>query len=144
LEDEAMGEDKVVGAGGTPGGIGQFFFGVLLAGIGTYLVLNQVQVTSSWGHLWGYNTFGLSIVPMLIGVGMLFYNGKSVVGWVLTVLGLGIILAGILMNMDIYFRPTSLYNTIFMLAMMAAGFGLIARSLRSSRKERDVSQADGE
>jgi predicted membrane channel-forming protein YqfA (hemolysin III family) len=133
-----MGEEKFAGAGGTPGGIGQFFFGLLLAGIGTYLVLNQVQVTTSWGHLWGYSTFGLSVVPMLIGVGILFYNGKSAIGWILTVLGLGIILAGILMNMDIYFRPTSLYNTLFMLAMMAAGFGLIVRSFRPSKRDKDL------
>ncbi len=131
-----MDEEKLTGAGGTPGGVGQFFFGVLLAGVGTYLVLNQVQVTGSWGHLWGYSTFGLSVVPMLIGVGMLFYDGRSVIGWMLTVVGLGIILAGILMNMDIYFRPTSLYNTLFMLALMAAGFGLITRSLKPRRPER--------
>lgn len=70
---------------------------------------------------------------MLIGIGMLFYNGRSAVGWILTILGFGIILAGILMNMDIYFRPTSLYNTLFMLAMLAGGLGLIARSLRPAR-----------
>jgi hypothetical protein len=126
-----MSENKIVGAGGTPGGIGRFFLGLLLVGIGAYLMLNQVQVTTSWGHLWGFSSFGLSLVPLLIGIGILFYNGKSVAGWVLTVLGFGIILAGILVNMDIYFRPTSLYNTLFMLAMLAAGFGLIARSLRA-------------
>ena len=128
-----MTKEKFVGAGGTPGGIGQFFIGLLLAGIGIYLIFNQVQVTTSWGHLWGFNSFGLSLVPLLIGIGMLFYNGRSVVGWILTVLGLGIILAGILMNMDIYFKPTSLYNTLFMLAMLAAGIGLIARSLRAAK-----------
>jgi len=126
-----MSENKIVGAGGTPGGIGRFFLGLLLVGIGAYLMLNQVQVTTSWGHLWGFSSFGLSLVPLLIGIGILFYNGKSVAGWVLMVLGFGIILAGILVNMDIYFRPTSLYNTLFMLAMLAAGFGLIARSLRA-------------
>jgi hypothetical protein len=131
-----MSEEKFAGAGGTPGGIGQFFLGVLLAAVGSYLVLNQVQVTGSWGHLWGYSTFGLSVVPMLIGVGILFYNGKSTPGWALTIIGLGIILAGILMNLDIYFRPTSLYNTLFMLAMLAAGFGLILRSIRPHKKER--------
>jgi uncharacterized protein len=125
-----MTKDKLVGAGGTPGGIGQFFIGLLLAGVGIYLILNQVEVTSSWGHLWGFNSFGLSLVPFLIGIGMLFFNGRSIAGWILTVLGVGIILAGILMNMNIYFRPTSLYNTLFMLAMLAAGIGLIARSLR--------------
>jgi uncharacterized protein len=128
-----MTDNKSVGAGGTPGGIGQFFAGLLMAGIGVYLMLNQVQVTTSWGHLWGFNSFGLSLVPMLIGVGMLFYNGRSVVGWLLTILGFGIIFAGILMNLDIYFRPTSLYNTLFMLALLAAGLGLIARSLRAAK-----------
>jgi uncharacterized protein len=128
-----MPEEKFVGAGGTPGGIGQFFGGVLLAAAGAYMILNQVQVTTSWGHIWGFNSFGLSLVPMLLGIGMLFYNGRSVVGWGLTVVGFAIILAGILMNMDIYFRPTSLYNTLFMLGLLAAGFGLIARSLRPAR-----------
>ncbi len=130
-----MGDTKFVGAGGTPGGVGQFFLGLLLVGIGGYLVLSQVQVTSSWGHFWGFNSFGLSMVPLLIGVGVLFYNGKSTLGWILTTLGLGIILAGILMNMDIYFKPTSLYNTLFMLAMLAGGVGLIARSLRTGKTE---------
>ena len=128
-----MANDKFLGAGGTPGGTGQFFIGLLLAGIGVYLILNQVQVTTSWMHLWGFNTFGLSLVPLLIGIGMLFFNGRSLAGWILTVLGLGIILAGILMNMTIYFRPTSLYNTLLMLAMLAAGIGLITRSLRPAK-----------
>jgi hypothetical protein len=121
---------RIRGAGGTPGGIGQFVAGLLMTGVGAYLILNQVQVTTSWGHLWGYNSFGLSMVPLLVGIGYLFYNGKSVIGWILTLLGFGIILAGILMNMDIYFRPTSLYNTLLMLALLAAGLGLIAKSLR--------------
>jgi hypothetical protein len=94
--------------------------------------LNQVEVTTSWGTLWGVNSFGLSLVPMLIGVGMLFYNGKSALGWILTLLGFGIIFAGILMHLTIYYRPTSLYNTLFMLVLVAGGLGMIARSLRPS------------
>jgi uncharacterized protein len=125
-----MGDKEFVGAGGTPGGSGQFLLGLLLAGVGAYLLLNQVEVTTSGWHFGNFNAFGLSLVPMLIGVGMLFFNGKSILGWVLTVLGFAIILAGILMNMDIYFRRTSLYNTLFMLVLLAAGFGLIAKSLQ--------------
>jgi hypothetical protein len=124
-----MADDKTFGAGGTPGGIGQFFAGLLMAAIGAYLFLNQVQVTSFWGNLWGFNAFGLSLVPMLVGIGILFFNGKSVAGWILTIVGFGIILAGILVNLEVYFRPTSLYNTLFMLALLAGGLGLIARSL---------------
>lgn len=130
-----MSQGKIRGAGGTPGGIGQFVLGVLMTGVGAYLILNQVQVTTSWGAFWGVHSFGLSLVPLLVGIAVLFYNGKSFLGWILTLLGFGIILAGILMNMDIYFRTTSLYNTLLMLALLAGGLGLIARSLRSSGAE---------
>jgi len=37
------------------------------------------------------------------------------------------------MNMDIYFRQTSLFNTLVMLVLLAGGLGLVARSLRSGR-----------
>ena len=54
-------------------------------------------------------------------------------GWLLSILGLAIIVAGILMNMDIYFRATSLFNTLVMLVLLAGGIGLIVRSLRPHR-----------
>jgi len=125
-----MEPSRIRGAGGTPGGVGQFVMGLLMTGVGGYLILNQVQVTTSWGYLWGVHSFGLTMVPLLVGIGFLFYNGKSVPGWILTLVGFGIILAGILMNLDIYFRTTSLYNTILMLGLLAGGLGLIAKSLR--------------
>ncbi len=130
-----MSDERFVGAGGTPGGVGQFFAGLFMAGIGFYLFLNQVQVHTSWGNLWGFNSFGLSLVPLLVGVGFLFYNGKSTVGWVLTLLGFGIIVAGVLMNLDIYFKPTSLYNTLIMLVLLAGGLGLMVKSLRPQKAE---------
>ena len=40
-------------------------------------------------------------------------------------------LAGIIANLQIFFRPTSLFNTLVMLGMLAAGLGLVARSLRA-------------
>jgi len=119
------------GAGGTPGGFGEFFLGLGLAGAGTYLLLNQVQVHTSGWRLWGMaNGFGITMIPMLIGVGILFFNGKSKIGWVLTVGGFMTIVVGILANMDIYFQRTSLWNTLIMFGMLAGGLGLITRSLR--------------
>jgi len=41
-----------------------------------------------------------------------------------------IIFAGVLVNLQIYFQPTSLYNTVIMLVLLAGGIGLVARSLR--------------
>jgi hypothetical protein len=95
------------GAGGTPGGVGQFFIGQ-------------------------YGGFGLTMLPLLVGIAFLFYNGKSIIGWLLTAVGAAIILAAILMNMDIYFRQTTLFNTIVMLGLLFGGLGLVARSLRAA------------
>ena len=124
-------ETRIQGAGGTPGGLGQFFLGLVLAVAGGYLLTQQVMVSGGSWSLWGYNSFGLSLVPFLIGVGFLFFDGRSKVGWLLLVVGLVIIFAGILVNLEIYFRPTSLFNTLLMLVLLVAGIGLLARSLRS-------------
>ena len=118
------------GAGGTPGGVGEFFIGSIMAAAGGYLLLNQVQVTTSFWRFGAYGGFGITLIPLLVGVAFLFYNGKSVVGWLLTAIGAAIILAGVLMNMDIYFRQTTLFNTIMMLCLLFGGLGLVARSLR--------------
>jgi uncharacterized protein len=119
------------GAGGTPGGLGEFFLGLAMACGGGYLLLQQVTVTSGYWQMWGYNAFGLSLVPLLIGIGMVFFNGKSKLGWVLTSLGALIILLGIITNLNIFFRPTSLYNTLIILGLLAGGLGLIWRSVRT-------------
>ena len=119
------------GAGGTPGGIGEFLFGLAMAVGGGYLLTNQVTVSSGYWQLWGYNAFGVSLIPLLVGVGFLFFDGRSKVGWVLTLLGALVILLGILTNLTIFFRPTSLFNTIIILVLLAGGLGLIARSVRA-------------
>jgi hypothetical protein len=130
MADE-MGADVRRGAGGTPGGIGEFLFGAALVVVGGYLLMNQVTVTSGSWQLGGYNAFGLSLIPLLLGIGLLFFNGRSVAGWVLTAAGTLIILAGIIVNLQIFFRPTSLFNTLLILGLLAAGVGLVARSLRA-------------
>ncbi len=77
------------------------------------------------------NSFGLSLLPFIVGIAFLFFDGKSITGWLLTTAGLVIILAGILMSLHIYFRPTSLFNTLLMLVLLFGGLGLLARSLKS-------------
>jgi uncharacterized protein len=52
-----------------------------------------------------------------------------------------IILAGILMNLRIYFQPTSLFNTLMMLGLLAAGVGLIIKSIRPHLREGEKESA---
>lgn len=123
---------KFQGPGGTPGGLGLFVFGLALAIAGGYLIMNQVQVTSGYWYWLGPNTFGLTLLPLVIGLGLLFFDARSIAGWILAGGGAVIIFVGILVNLQIYFQHTSLFNVIVMLTLFAAGLGLMARALKSS------------
>lgn len=118
------------GAGGTRGGIGEFLIGLAMAIAGGYLFMNQVTVSSSFWTLWGYNAFGLTLLPLLFGIGMLFFNGRSMLGWLLTCGGALIIVVGVIANLSVYWHSTSLFNTLVIFTLLAGGLGLVARSLK--------------
>jgi hypothetical protein len=126
-------ESKFRGAGGTPGGLWEFFLGLAMAIAGAYLLTTRVVVTSGFWSVWGYNAFGLSLLPLVFGIGILFFNGKSVAGWLLVFAGVVIIFTGIIMNLQIYFQTTSLFNTVVMLVLLAGGIGLVARGISAHR-----------
>jgi hypothetical protein len=136
---------RPAGAGGTPGGIGMFFIGVAMACSGGWLLTDHVTVSSQFfasGFMvpvinYRMNSFGLALLPFIIGIGFLFFNGKSLLGWILTVGGLGIILVGILLSLHIYFQPTSLFNTLVMLVLLFGGLGLVFRSLKPMPKKQE-------
>ena len=106
---------EIKGAGCTLGGVGLFLGGLAMMVVGGYLLLQQVQVHSGFWDWFGPNTFGLCLSLLLVGIGFLFFDGKSVAGWLLTGAAAPIIVAGIVANLQIWFRPTSLYNTLIML-----------------------------
>ena len=64
------------GAGGTSGGLGEFFLGLGLVVAGGYLLLKQVMVTSGGWSLYGYDAFGLSLVPFLLGLGIMIVGAS--------------------------------------------------------------------
>jgi len=120
--------------GGTPGGTRTFLLGIVMVVIGGYLLFNQVQVTNGgfwrWGGFGSYGTnFGITLIPLLIGIAILFANGKSLVGRVLVGGGFLVIVVGIIANLDIHFRQTSLFNTLVMLICLVGGIGLVVRSV---------------
>jgi hypothetical protein len=98
--------------------VGEFFFGLILAGIGCYLLFDRVHVQTGWGwHFGGTNSFGISLIPCCSGWAMLFLQRQVDAGWILTVGGLLFIVVGIVANMDIYFYRTTLLNTLIMLVL---------------------------
>lgn len=123
------------GAGGTPGGLTEFFIGLVMILVGGWLFLSRVTVTSggfgfSFGYGYSINNFGTALIPLMIGIGFLFFDGKNLIGKVLTVASFLIIIVGVLINLRIYFLPTNLVTTILILGTFAGGVGLVARGLQ--------------
>src|SRR5438445_10810392 len=100
--------------GGTPGGLSQFVIGFVMACLGGYFLANQVSVVGSYWSFYGTSTFGITLVPMLIGVGLLFWHGRNMIGWFLIVAGGLFILDGVIDNLHMYFRPNILFITLGM------------------------------
>jgi hypothetical protein len=110
--------------------MGKFLMGFTMACVGGYLISHQVTVHGGYWGFWGQNSFGITLIPLLFGIGLLFWNGRSPIGWLLTVAGALFILAGVIANLQIWFRPASLFDTLVMMVLLVGGLGLIARSLR--------------
>ena len=128
---------KIEGAGGTSGGILTFFLGLAMTIAGGFLFMNHVQVGTrflwffgryNWGPL---NSWGIVLIPLLFGIGFLFFNAKSVIGWILTGAGALIIFLSIITSISFNFPDTSLFNLIVMLVLLIGGIGLIIRSLKA-------------
>ncbi len=124
-----MAERGLNDVGGTPGGLGEFLIGFVMTCVGGYLLTNQVIVAGSYWNFGGANTFGITLIPMLIGIALLFWNSRSIGGWILTAAGALFIFAGVIANLHIYFQPTSLFHTVIMLILVVGGLALIARSM---------------
>lgn len=126
--------------GGTPGGTRTFFLGIVMIIIGGYLLFDHVQVHGGFWHwrgIGGYGqSFGIVLIPLLLGIGILFVNGKSFVGRVLTGGGFLLIIVGIIANLNIHFQRTSLFNTLTMLVLLVGGIGLVVRSVMPMGEQR--------
>jgi hypothetical protein len=135
--------------GGTPGGMRTFLLGLAMMCVGGYLLMNQVSVH---GGFWrfdfagGYGrSFGITLLPLLFGIAILFFDGRSLAGRFLTGAGALFIFAGIIANLDIHFRQTSLFNTLVMLILLVGGIGLVVRSVMPmERKSRPRDRDDDE
>lgn len=127
------------GAGGTTGGVGGFFIGLAMLCAGTYLLLNSIAVDSSFG--WGRALYGrafggvgvtggMLLIPFVIGVGLLFYNARNVLGWLLAGGAMIALVAGVLASVSFRLQGMSAFELLTILVLAVGGLGLFLRSLR--------------
>ncbi len=108
---------------------------MLVAGL--YWFMANVTVHTDFGiRLFGRQFgMGLVVVPFIAGIIWLFTNVDSFGAKLLTLIGVVIIIASIIMNIDFYFRPVSLYQYLIMLIMIFGGGALVGQVLFKSPKE---------
>lgn len=130
------------GAGGTSGGLGQFFIGLIMMCGGFYMLLNAINVTSSFGmgmRLYGFSamgghyniTSGMVMIPFMFGVGLIFYNGRSILGWILSIGAITALIFGVISSIRFSFRTMTSFDLIVILVLAMGGLGLFLRSLKN-------------
>lgn len=126
------------GAGGTDGGIGRFFLGLIMLIGGGYLFLNSVNVSNSFGM--GYRLFsvggmgitsGFVLIPFIIGTGMVFFNAKNYLGWFLMLGSMVMLGFGVITSLHFSMRRMTLFELLSILILGVGGLGLFLSSLRS-------------
>ncbi len=130
------------GAGGTSGGLGQFFIGLVMMCGGFYLLLNAISVNASFAmgaRLYGISAFGghynitsgMIMLPFMFGIGLIFYNSKNILGWILAIGAITALIFGVIASIRFSFRAMSAFDLITILVLSIGGLGLFLRSLKS-------------
>ncbi len=131
---------RIKGAGGSAGGVGHFFIGLIMMIAGGYLFLNNIQVGHSFGGGMSMRLFsirgvgitsGYVMFPFIFGIGMVFYNARNILGWILSIGSLVMLGVGVIANIQFHFVRMSAFELISILVLLIGGIGLFLRSLRN-------------
>ena len=141
--------------GGSEGGEVKFLVGLLMSIAGLWLFFDSVNVTSGHpgllsgalrggrgggGGLWQTTSMGIVLVPLFIGVVALFFDVRRTWAWVVTWIGVAILVIEIVSR----FRPEvrmKVSHGILMLVLIAGGLGLMLRAYVEIRKGGQASNA---
>lgn len=130
------------GAGGTEGGVGAFFMGLLMMCTGGYMLLQAITVRSNFSMgmsffrmpTYGVNYFnvtgGMIFIPFIFGVGLMFYNSKNILAWVLTFGSMAAMIFGVISNTQLILKTMSSFELITILVLLVGGIGIFLRSLK--------------
>ncbi len=139
--------DAMQGAGGTDGGVGRFLVGVVMMIGGGYLFLQNIHVHSNFGFGQSmYNVGGLSItsgvvlIPFMLGIGIIFYNSKNPIGWVLSGGAIVALSFGVISSVQMRLTEMSAFSLITILVLFVGGLGIFLSSLREWSREPDEAE----
>ena len=124
-------------AGGTQGGAGRFFLGLAMMVVGMYLFLDAVKISNRFGlytSLFSYGGYnlrsGMVLVPFIFGVGFIFYNYRSIFGWILAIGSVAMLGFGVVTSIHFRMKGMSAFDIMVILVLAIGGIGLFLSSLR--------------
>jgi len=114
----------------------QFFVGLIMAVVGGYLFMQNVEVTTAnifSFAMFGRNMDGLIFVPLIASIIFLFFK-YGLVSKICCGLSIAIIIANVIMNLRLYWNATSLFSTLVIFVLLFGGIGLLAKVLFANPK----------
>lgn len=120
------------GAGGTDGGIGSFWIGVLMFIGGIWMLMDAIIVytqRTGWLSQHTWNSALPVFAPLGLGLLLLFFDYKNKIGWIVSALGLGLVLAEVVSRLQFYMRM-ELWQFVVVMVFIIGGLGLVLRSFR--------------
>jgi hypothetical protein len=142
------------GAGGTGGGSGRFLIGFFMMCGGFYLLLQSITVSADFGFgmslyggsMWGHTfviTSGMVMIPFVLGIAMVFYNARNLMGWLLSLGSLAAMIYGVIASTHFTLRTMTAFELITILVLCFGGLGLFLSSLRNLEKKLDDYESNG-
>lgn len=138
-------EGSMRGAGGSEGGLGRFLIGLVMLVGGGYMFFNSIRVTHGFTigrpflHVGGFGiNSGMVLIPFIFGIGIIFYNSRNIIGWVLCGSSLVMLGFGVISTISFRFQRMSAFDLIVILTLFVGGLGLFLSSLRTLKREADA------
>lgn len=107
-----------------------FFLGVGLLLTGLLMFFNHVHVGTGFLNVLGLGGggFGLLLVPLMVGIGWIFYDSKNKWAWLVTACSVGVLIFAVLSSLVVSFPQISLLGIVMLLLPLAAGSALLLKS----------------
>ena len=123
------------------GSAATLLLGFIMMCAGGYLLLESIVVSQTYFlgvglyHVGGMPvTGGMILVPLIFGIGMIFYRPANLIGWALAIGSLSAMILGVIVNTHFALRQMSLFELIGIFVLCVGGLGLFLRALSDGRR----------
>ncbi len=108
-----------------------YFGGLGLIGCGILMLFQHVSVGSGFMGMLGMGSggFGLLLIPLMVGIGWMFYDSKARAGWMITAGSCALIFFAVLSSLRMNFPNLSLLSMVLMLLPFAFGGALLLKGM---------------